>query len=115
MIRPAVVLLLLSACQAEPPAGPASLQIVPPGYYSRSLRYHGGSAIRGEVAQPQKPRDGTITVIVPADAAPEHDVQDALIEQLARIQGELKRLRERIDWQQNSGAWRPAPGKLEKQ
>ncbi len=114
MIRPIATLLLLSACQAAPPAGPASLQLISPDYYSRTLRYHGGSATRSQVAQPRKPRDGAVTVIAPVEAAPADNAEDALIEQLGKIQEELKRLRERIDWQQNSGAWRTTPGERQR-
>ena len=114
MIRPLAILLTLGACQAvPPPVGPASLQIVPPNYYSRSLKFHGGSGVqRGDASQPRRSRDGAVTIIAPFEAAseaPEGGVGDSLIEQLARIQEELKKLRERIDWEQNSGAWRAIP------
>ena len=40
MIRTVLLVLLLAACTATaPPPGPASLQIVPPEYYSRTLHY----------------------------------------------------------------------------
>ncbi len=113
MIRAAGVLLLLSACQTAP-VGPASLQLVAPDYYSRTLRYHGTGAVRGEAAPPppRKARDGAVTITAPEEEAPEGFTQDTLSRHLARLQEELKRLRERIDWEQNSGAWRTNPGEV---
>ncbi len=113
MIRLIPALLMLGACQAMPPAGPASLQIVHPDFYSRSPKYHGGAGVqRGDVGQSRKSRDGTVSIISPAEAAPELPTSsdDEINMRLERIQNDIKKLRERLDWEQNSGAWRPAPG-----
>ena len=109
-MRPIVVLLLvLGACQAVP-VGPASLQEVHPDYYSRTLKYHGGSTIRSDAVSQKKSNNGAVTVI--AEEAPEGFAQETLARQLGRLQDELTKIRERIDWEQSSGAWRTAPGEM---
>lgn len=52
MIYIVPLLLLLAACNSPmfpPPAGPPSLQIVPPEYYSRTLNYTVSRRYRGRV------------------------------------------------------------------
>lgn len=104
------VMLMLGACQAPIPVGPASLQIVHPDFYSRSLKYHGrGGVPRADVGQFRKSRDGTVSIISPEPELPTSS-DDEINMRLERIQNDIKKLRDRLDWEQNSGAWRTVPG-----
>jgi len=98
MIAWPILLLLLSACAPQVPVWPASLQLVPPDFYSRTLRFtveehRRGRAVKRTYYVPVQVDRRTGDVRVTREARPG---ANGIERQLRVIQERIERLQERI-------------------